>query len=556
MTINKPIKAQIEISTETIFPSSVSTSASVSTSSGIPVTIFQSKTNSLNNLHAITTTTNNLTSNPSAAIKPIQENTSTTHDNHIINSLKEINNTTATQISNYTTTPYTQKADLTLLTHKNKTNKSTSKTKASNLNINKIESNVMTDNMSNNMQNSLLSAVPSSVIDLESMDLHQNSKWTDTEVRKILDYLSVTENFQKYCKEKKTKTYNKLAEILATKNSAQIKNKLSSLESSYRRVKTKYQNFLQNFNPKNSEQIRLCKDNVLKEFPFFFDMDEIFRIKLHNVKLDSTPSTSTIDKINNYNSHLQNNKETETIDLGSTTTANNILTSFLDMESIQKLIKKNGEDDRNNEDMPSSSEADSIRDFVNIEDTTAKQISGIPINSNLLTLNHAVSTKNGRKRALHDTDILEITSNAKKLIDVYKESEEKRLKFQQEYEEKKLLLKKFLAEKKWENKFAIEKQKLEIQKQHNLDMRTLKERELNLEESKQKIEREKLELEKVHLNLQIKLYEDKLINDFHSNNDINHGMNSTLATINNMNSLNSVQVLQNTNNLKIDNPKK
>jgi len=193
---------------------------------------------------------------------------------------------------------------------------------------------------------------------------------------------------------------------------------------------------------------------------------------------------------------------------------------------------------------------------VNIEDTTAKQISGIPINSNLLTLNHAVSTKNGRKRALHDTDILEITSNAKELIDVYKESEEKRLKFQQEYEEKKLLLKKFLAEKKWENKFAIEKQKLEIQKQHNLDMRTLKERELNLKESKQKIEREKLELEKVHLNLQIKLYEDKLINDFHSNNDINHGMNSTLATINNMNSLNSVQVLQNTNNLKIDNPKK
>jgi len=87
MTINKPIKAQIEISTETIFPSSVSTSASVSTSSGIPVTIFQSKTNSLNNLHAISTT-NNITSNPSAAIKPIQENTSTTHDNHIINSLK------------------------------------------------------------------------------------------------------------------------------------------------------------------------------------------------------------------------------------------------------------------------------------------------------------------------------------------------------------------------------------------------------------------------------------------------------------------------------------
>ncbi len=174
----------------------------------------------------------------------------------------EINNTTATQISKYTTTtPYTKKADLTLLTHKNKTNKSTTKTKTkpSNLNINKIESNVVTDNMSNNIQNSLLSAVPTSVIDLESMDLHQNSKWTDTEVRKILDYLSVSENFQKYCKEKKTKTYNKLAEILTTKNSAQIKNKLSSLESSYRRVKTKYQNFLQNFNPKNSEQIRLCK---------------------------------------------------------------------------------------------------------------------------------------------------------------------------------------------------------------------------------------------------------------------------------------------------------
>jgi len=113
--------------------------------------------------------------------------------------------------------------------------------------------------MNTNMQNSLLSTVQPSVIEIEPMDLHQNSKWTDTEVRKILDYLSNTENFQRYCKEKKTKTYNKLAEILTTKNSAQIKNKLSSLESSYRRVKTKYQDFLQNFNPKNSEQIRLCK---------------------------------------------------------------------------------------------------------------------------------------------------------------------------------------------------------------------------------------------------------------------------------------------------------
>jgi len=190
-----------------------------------------------------------------------------------------------------------------------------------------------------------------------------------------------------------------------------------------------------------------------------------------------------------------------------------------------------------------------------VEDSASKQIS---LNSNLLTLNNSNSTKNNRKRTLHEIDILEITNNAKEIIDIFKESEEKRLKLQQDFEEKKLLLKKFLAEKEWENKLAIEKQKLEIQKQHNLDMRALKERELNLEESKQKIEREKLELEKVHLNLQIKLYEEKLINNFH-NNDINHGLtsiSSTLATLNNLNNLNSVQVLQNSNNLKLDNQKK
>jgi len=410
--------------------------------------------------------------------------------------------------------------------------------------------------MNPNIQNSLLSSVQTSTIELDTMDLHQNSKWTDTEVRKILDYLAVSKNFQKYCREKKTKTYNKLAEILETKNSAQIKNKLSSLESSYRRVKTKYQDFLQNFNPKNSEQIRLCKDNVLKEFPFFFDMDEIFRIKLHNVKLDATPSASSIDKINNYNSHLQSNgKETDNYDIG-TNAANNLISSFLDMESIQKILKKNGEENRTDDNTPNTS--DSIKDHGSVEDSSTKQLNNVELNNNTVRLNNQINAvKNTKKRHLYETDILELAKNAKELTIAFKEYGEKRLKLQQENEEKKLLLKKYLAEKEWENKLAIEEKKLEIQKQHNLDMRALRERELNLEESKQKIEREKLELEKVQLNLQIKLYEDKLLNNYH-NNDLSRGLtiSSTLATLNNMNSLNSVQVLQNTNNLKIDNPKK
>jgi len=408
--------------------------------------------------------------------------------------------------------------------------------------------------MNTNMQNSLLSTVQPSVIEIEPMDLHQNSKWTDTEVRKILDYLSNTENFQRYCKEKKTKTYNKLAEILTTKNSAQIKNKLSSLESSYRRVKTKYQDFLQNFNPKNSEQIRLCKDNVLKEFPFFFDMDEIFRVKLHNVKLDSTPSSSTIDKISNYNSHLQGNNNTESFDLNTNST-NNLLSSFLDIESIQKLLKKNNDNNRTNDEIVNTSDQENIKDHLSIDDSSSKQLTG----TDMSILNNAKnSSNNNKKRPLCETDILEINSSTKELINIFRESEEKRLKLQREYEEKRLLLKKLIAEKEWENKLAIEKKKLEIQKQHNHDMKVLRERELDLEESKQKIEREKLELEKVQINLQIKLYEEKLINNYH-NNDISRGLNSinsTLATLNNLNSLNSVQVLQNSNNLKLDSQNK
>ncbi|OUM62026.1 hypothetical protein PIROE2DRAFT_11787 [Piromyces sp. E2] len=248
-------------------------------------------------------------------------------------------------------------------------------------------------------------------------------------------------------------------------------------------------------------------------------MDEIFRVKLHNVKLDSTPSSSTIDKINNYNSHLQGNNNTETFDLGSNST-NNLLSSFLDIESIQKLFKKNNNNNRTNDDMANTKQQENVKDQLNIDDSSPKQLS----NSDISLLNNSKNnTKNNKKRQLCETDILEINNSTKELINIFRESEEK-----------------------------------QIQKQHNLDMRVLRERELDLEESKQKIEREKLELEKVQINLQIKLYEEKLINNYH-NNDISRGLNSinsTLATLNNLNSLSSVQVLQNSNNLKLDNQKK
>lgn len=138
----------------------------------------------------------------------------------------------------------------------------------SNLNLNNVESNVIDTsniNINPNIQNSLLSSVQSinpQPLNMEVIDLHQSSKWKDSEVRKILIYLSDSKNFQRYCKEKKTKTYNILSELLTTKTSSQIKNKLSSLESTYRRIKTKYQEFLQNFNPKDSEQVKLCKGNL------------------------------------------------------------------------------------------------------------------------------------------------------------------------------------------------------------------------------------------------------------------------------------------------------
>jgi len=111
--------------------------------------------------------------------------------------------------------------------------------------------------------------------------------------------------------------------------------------------------------------LTILLDNVLKEFPFFFDMDEIFRVKLHNVKLDSTPSSSTIDKISNYNSHLQGNNNTESFDLNTNST-NNLLSSFLDIESIQKLLKKNNDNNRTNDEIVNTSDQENIKGMFKI----------------------------------------------------------------------------------------------------------------------------------------------------------------------------------------------
>jgi len=553
MTISKTLKTPLEVSTETIFPQSVPTNRNVDNSS-ISVTLFTSQANALNNLQPITST-NNLSSNTSA-INTISENASTlsAHDPNLITSLKDINSS-AEQISSLNA--YTQNNNISLLTQNKNKNNSTSK-----INLNNIETEVINANdINTNIQNSILSSVQSissqpPIIDIDSLDLHQSSKWKDSEVKKILNYLRNTDNFQKYCKEKKTKTYNKLASILTTKTSAQIKNKLSSLESTYRKVKMKYQDFLQNFNPKDVKQIKYCKDKVLKEFPFFFEMDEIFHAKLQNGKLDSSQSSSP-NKIN-YNCNNLSNKDLESNEINSSS-VNNLLTSFFDIETIQKLLKKNGENLVTNDEFQTQSEnlGQTTKENTNIDNLSIKPISNTELDDNSVIINNTLKDNN-KKRLFHETDILEISNSAKEIINIIRESEEKRLKLQQEYDDKRLLLKKLLSEKEWENKIAIEEKKLEIQKQHNKEMKALKERELDLEESRQKIEREKLELEKVQINLQIKLYEEKLINHF-QNNDLSRGLNSinsTLATLNNLNNLSSVQVLQSSNNLKLDSQKK
>ncbi|ORX87910.1 hypothetical protein BCR32DRAFT_263960 [Anaeromyces robustus] len=557
MTISKTLKTPLEVSTETIFSHSVSTNRNVDTSPSISVALFTSQANALNSLQAISST-NNLSSNTSA-INTISDNAASlsAHDPNLITSLKEINSSTE-QLSNLNT--YTQNNNIALLAQNKNKNNSTTK-----IDLNSVETNVIdTNNINANIQNSILSSVQTissqpTLIDIDVLDLHQSSKWKDAEVKKILNYLRNTDNFQKYCKEKKTKTYNKLASILTTKTSAQIKNKLSSLESSYRKVKMKYQEFLQNFNPKDVKQIKYCKDKVLKEFPFFFEMDEIFHAKLQNGKFDSSQSSSPVSKINYKCNSLSSNKDLESNDISSSS-VNNLLTSFFDLETIQKLLKRNSENLITNDELQTQSDNSDQTPKAknaNIDDVSIKSISNTELNDNSIIINNTLKDNN-KKRRLHETDILEISSSAKQIINIIRESEEKRLKLQQEYDDKRLLLKKLLAEKEWENKIAIEEKKLEIQKQHNKEMKALKERELDLEESKQKIEREKLELEKVQVNLQIKLYEEKLINHF-QHNDLSRGLNSinsTLATLNNLNNLSSVQVLQNNNNLKLDNQKK
>jgi len=147
-----------------------------------------------------------MTTNP-ATINAINEETSTlsTNDPNLISTLKEINSS-ATQLSNLNSTSYSQNNNITLLTSSKNKNNITS-----NLNLNNVESNVIDTsniNINPNIQNSLLSSVQSinpQPLNMEVIDLHQSSKWKDSEVRKILIYLSDSKNFQRYCKEKKNK---------------------------------------------------------------------------------------------------------------------------------------------------------------------------------------------------------------------------------------------------------------------------------------------------------------------------------------------------------------
>lgn len=271
-------------------------------------------------------------------------------------------------------------------------------------------------------------------------------------------------------------------------------------------------------------------------------MDEIYRAKLQNNKEDSPVSASPSSTKNKVDyGILSENKEPLSIyDLGLHSSA---LTNILDLDSLsdelmidsisskkQKIQKKNDTNETN------ENEVITITDNENHEIENTNEINNVANSSTNVDANKSntasktledVNSRISKKRKTRSESEFEnnVTSiYLKKILLVLKEAEEKKIRVLRDTEEKKLILKRSLAEKEIESRREIEEKKIEIQKAHNLDMKNLREHELKLEEARQKFEKEKLEFERSQFSLQLKLFEDKLVEALKVNPKTNSNM--------------------------------
>jgi len=103
-------------------------------------------------------------------------------------------------------------------------------------------------------------------------------KWSDSEISMLLQWLKKPENMDLFFNKKKVTAIKKMREFLQQKTERQIKNKLASLESNYKKTKQK---LIANWDftaasAQDSDAFTIAEEKIKRTCPFYDDLDEIF----------------------------------------------------------------------------------------------------------------------------------------------------------------------------------------------------------------------------------------------------------------------------------------
>jgi len=103
-------------------------------------------------------------------------------------------------------------------------------------------------------------------------------KWSDSEISMLLQWLKKPENMDLFFNKKKVTAIKKMREFLQQKTERQIKNKLASLESNYKKTKQK---LIASWDftaasAQDSDAFSIAEEKIKRTCPFYDDLDEIF----------------------------------------------------------------------------------------------------------------------------------------------------------------------------------------------------------------------------------------------------------------------------------------
>ncbi|ORX57756.1 hypothetical protein BCR36DRAFT_366960 [Piromyces finnis] len=328
-------------------------------------------------------------------------------------------------------------------------------------------------------------------------------KWSDSEISMLLQWLKKPENMDLFFNKKKVTAIKKMREFLQQKTERQIKNKLASLESNYKKTKQKLiANWdLTAVSAQDSETYAIAEEKIKRTCPFYDDLDEIFGSYINvvqsplNVDLANTPSNTTTTTISTAIDHSDiNNINMSTIDVNSINGVNNV--HNVNSIGISRNGLTNSATINNHNNLGNELEIHNKRNI-----RKASNISQLLVDSNLPSLLQIIDS-----RIIQNSDL--ILSKASSSIS-------------NTNNEQILLLKERLYDKKIQSR---ERQMDKKKKMFEIKMR-LKEKKLELYSKELEIRRFEAEVRMEEIKLKRLLYEGS-----NSNNRGNHIRNTKSTT--------------------------